>query len=46
LQEEGVFLHAFGPRRMRAVTHLDLDDAGVERALRAFEGAVARLRLS
>lgn len=46
LQEDGVLVHAFGPRRIRAVTHLDLDDADVERALRAFEGAVARLRPS
>jgi threonine aldolase len=29
---EGVLLGAFTPRRLRAVTHLDVDDAGVERA--------------
>ncbi len=42
LEEEGVLLHALGPRRLRAVTHLELDDADIERALKAFEGAVAR----
>jgi threonine aldolase len=46
LREEGVLVHPFGPRRIRAVTHLNLDDADVERALRAFEGAVAKLRPS
>jgi len=46
LQEDGVLVHPLGPRRIRAVTHLNLDDADVERALRAFEGAVARLRPS
>jgi threonine aldolase len=46
LEEAGILAHAVGPRRIRAVTHLDLDDADVERALRAFEDAVARLRPS
>ncbi len=46
LEEAGISVHAVGPRRIRAVTHLDLDDADVERALRAFEDAVARLRPS
>jgi threonine aldolase len=46
LQEDDVLVHPFGPRRIRAVTHLNLDDVDVERALRAFEGAVARLRPS
>ncbi|NIT36387.1 MAG: low specificity L-threonine aldolase [candidate division Zixibacteria bacterium] len=46
LEKEGVSLHALGPRRLRAVTHLELDDADIERALNAFEGAVARLRSS
>ncbi|MGD2121934.1 MAG: GntG family PLP-dependent aldolase [Gemmatimonadota bacterium] len=32
---EGVLLVRFGPRRLRAVTHLDVDDAGIERALGA-----------
>jgi hypothetical protein len=29
-----------GPRRIRAITHLDVDDAGVERAIAAFREAV------
>lgn len=36
LQRHGVHLSQFGPRRLRAVTHLDVDDAGVERAVAAF----------
>jgi threonine aldolase len=35
LAEAGVDLGALGPRRMRAVTHLDVDRAAVERALEA-----------
>ncbi len=35
LAEEGIRIGALGPRRMRAVTHLDVDDDGIERALRA-----------
>ena len=33
LAGEGVRMGALGPRRVRAVTHLDVDDAGIERAL-------------
>jgi threonine aldolase len=32
---------ALGPRRMRAVTHLDVDRAGIERAIGAFAAALA-----
>jgi threonine aldolase len=46
LEEGGVLAHAVGPRRLRAVTHLELDDADIERALKAFEDAVARPRSS
>jgi threonine aldolase len=35
LAERGVWLTQFGPRRLRAVTHLDVGDAGIERALDA-----------
>ena len=35
LQEAGVDIGALGPRSIRAVTHLDVDGAGVERALEA-----------
>ncbi len=33
LAERGVRLSVYGPRRLRAITHLDVDDAGVERAI-------------
>jgi threonine aldolase len=32
LRQQGVLLNAFGPRRLRAVTHLDIDRAACERA--------------
>lgn len=35
LRDQGVLLVPFGPRRLRAVTHLDVDDAGVRRAAEA-----------
>ncbi|MBT8397116.1 MAG: low specificity L-threonine aldolase [Gemmatimonadetes bacterium] len=37
---EGVLMVRFGPRRLRAVTHLDLDDEGVERAVAVLSRAV------
>jgi hypothetical protein len=30
-----------GPRKLRAVTHLDVDRAGIERAIDAFRVALA-----
>jgi len=33
LAAEGVLMVRFGPRRLRAVTHLDVDDQGITRAL-------------
>jgi threonine aldolase len=36
LAEAGVEVSAFGPQRLRAVTHLDVDRAGIDRALEAF----------
>ena len=41
LRKEGVWMTRFGPRRLRAVLHRDVDDAGVERAGGAL-GAVLR----
>jgi threonine aldolase len=35
LADEGVAMSVFGARRIRAVTHLDVDDEGIERALAA-----------
>lgn len=37
LAGEGVLMVPFGPRRLRAVTHLDVDDDGIGRALEALE---------
>ncbi|MCE9627942.1 MAG: aminotransferase class I/II-fold pyridoxal phosphate-dependent enzyme [Candidatus Eisenbacteria bacterium] len=36
LAERGVRTVPFGPRRVRAIAHLDVDDAGVEQAIGAF----------
>jgi threonine aldolase len=43
LHARGVWMTQFGPRRLRAVTHMDVDDAGIERAAAAFREAVAAL---
>jgi len=40
LEERGVRLWSFGPRLLRAVTHLDVDDAGIERAIAALREVV------
>jgi len=37
LEVLGVRCYPFGPRRLRLVTHADLDDAGVARAIAAFK---------
>jgi threonine aldolase len=36
LWEQGVQVAPLGPERLRAVTHLDVDGAGIDRALAAF----------
>ncbi len=41
LEERGVSLLATGPQRLRAVTHLDVDDAGIETACAAFQELAA-----
>jgi threonine aldolase len=41
LAEDGVRVVTVGPTRVRAVTHLDVDDAGVDRAIAAFARAAA-----
>jgi threonine aldolase len=41
LQEHDVHLSQFGPRRIRAVTHLDVGDAEIDRAVEAFAGVLA-----
>jgi threonine aldolase len=42
LERAGVQMGAFGPRRVRAVTHLDVDLAGIEAALEAVRAAVGQ----
>ena len=36
LEERGVWILAIGPSRLRVVTHLEIDDEGIERACAAF----------
>jgi threonine aldolase len=43
LEHRGVRMTQFGARRLRAVTHLDVDDAGIVRAGHALEEAVREL---
>lgn len=43
LRAREVLMVQFGPRRLRAVTHLDVDDEGIERALGAMEEIVEEL---
>jgi threonine aldolase len=43
LEARGTLLIGFGPRRVRAITHLDVDDAGIAAAIEAFRDAVAEL---
>lgn len=40
LEARGVRMAQYGPRRLRAIAHLDVDDAGVERAIAAFQDVV------
>jgi threonine aldolase len=41
-REQGVLLSVVGPRRVRLVTHLDVDDAGAERAADVVSGLLSR----
>ena len=43
LMERGVLMVPFGPRRIRAVTHMDVDDDGIQRALGALTLAMRSL---
>jgi threonine aldolase len=38
---DGVIVSAFGPRRVRLVTHLDVDDAAIDRAIPVLRRALA-----
>jgi len=40
LERRGVRMSRYGPRLLRAITHLDIDDAGVTRAIEAFAAEV------
>jgi threonine aldolase len=41
LEAKGVRMMTFGGRRLRAIVHLDVDDAGIERAVSVFQDVVA-----
>lgn len=41
LAEHGVLMSQFTPTRIRAVTHLDVDDEGIDQAARALEKVLA-----
>jgi threonine aldolase len=43
LEEQGVRMTAFGARRLRAVTHLDVDDEAISRAIDVVAATVDRL---
>ncbi len=43
LHARGVWMTPFGPRRIRAVTHLDIDSSGVASAVAALEETVSAL---
>lgn len=43
LHARGVWMGPSGPRRIRALTHLDVDDAGISRAVAGFRAAAAEL---
>jgi threonine aldolase len=44
LDARGVRVTRYGPRRLRAITHLDVDDAGIRRAVEAMGEVVAEAR--
>jgi threonine aldolase len=41
LHTRGIWMGPSGPRRIRALTHLDVDDAGISRAVAGFRAAAA-----
>jgi threonine aldolase len=43
MADRGVLLWMAGPRRLRAIPHLDVDDAGIERAIATFHDVVRDL---
>jgi len=43
LHARGVWMGGSGPRRIRAITHLDVDGAGIDDAIAAFQAAAAEV---
>ena len=43
LERHGVRMSQYGPRLVRAIAHLDVDDEGIARAVKAFQQTVAAL---
>jgi threonine aldolase len=41
LEARGIRVLAFDPRRLRAIAHLDVDDAGIERAVAGLRAVLA-----
>jgi len=42
MKREGVLIHAFGKTHIRLVTHLDVSNGDIDRALQAFEKVLGR----
>ena len=42
MKREGVLIHAFGKMHIRLVTHLDVSNEDIDRALQAFERVLGR----
>jgi acetylornithine/succinyldiaminopimelate/putrescine aminotransferase len=40
LQQQGILVHATGPRHFRLVTHYWIDDAAIETTISALRGAL------
>ena len=45
-KESGVWVSALGPKYVRLVTHLDIDDAGVEKAVEVLKVLLERAFMS
>ncbi|MGH7732099.1 MAG: low specificity L-threonine aldolase, partial [Candidatus Eiseniibacteriota bacterium] len=43
LRARDVWMGGSGPRRIRAIAHLDVDDAGIDRAIAGFQAAAAEV---
>ena len=45
-REEGVLVGVVGPQRVRMLTHLDVDDEGIEHATKVVSGLLRQARAS